>query len=349
MAGVEAAKRGELRFMCCLGGNLFGSNPDAEFAREALSRVDLVVYLNTTLNTGHANGLGRETIILPVLARDEEPEPTTQESMFSYVRLSDGGPRRHEGPRSEIEVIAELAQRVMPANGPIDWSELRSAGRIRDAIGKIVPGMEQIGDIDRTKQEFAIPGRAIHEPVFPTADGRAKLHVQELPELAGGMGNGRMGNGELSTQPRTLRLMTIRSEGQFNTVVYEDYDLYRGVERRDVILIHPDDIARLGLKSGGRVRVTSEIGAMENVLVHSFADIKPGNAAMYYPEANVLVPRRIDPLSKTPAFKCVVVSVEPMPERVGRISEKGSKGEGELVTVVPADGVKSSRDQMRAC
>jgi molybdopterin-dependent oxidoreductase alpha subunit len=344
MAGVEAAKRGELRFTCCLGGNLFGSNPDAAFAREAMSRVDLVVYLNTTLNTGHANGLGRETIILPVLARDEEPEPTTQESMFSYVRLSDGGPRRHDGPRSEIEIISEIARRVFPPGGPIDWSAMRSTSRIRDAIGKIVPGLEQIGDIDRTKQEFAIPGRAIHEPVFPTADGRAKLHVHELPELASGMGNG-----EWSTRPCTLRLMTIRSEGQFNTVVYEDYDLYRGVDRRDVILIHPDDIARLGLKPGGRVRVTSAIGEMQNLLVHSFADIKPGNAAMYYPEANALVPRRIDPLSKTPAFKCVVVSVEPMPERVGRISENGSKGEGELVTVVPADGVKSSRDQMRAC
>ncbi|MFO0873591.1 MAG: hypothetical protein U0575_06420 [Phycisphaerales bacterium] len=34
-----------------------------------------------------------ETIVLPVLARDE-PRATTQESMFNYVRLSDGGPSR---------------------------------------------------------------------------------------------------------------------------------------------------------------------------------------------------------------------------------------------------------------
>ena len=143
--------------------------------------------------------------------------------------------------------------------------------------------------------------------------------------------------------------MTIRSEGQFNTVVYEDYDLYRGVERRDVILMHPDDIARLGLKAGGRVCVMSEIGEMQNVLVHSFPDIKPGNAAMYYPEANAIVPRRIDPLSKTPAFKCVVVTVTPMPERTERKSTMSSGNERELVTIVPADGAKSSRDQMRAC
>ena len=29
--------------------------------------------------------------------------------------------------------------------------------------------------------------------------------------------------------------MTLRSEGQFNTVVYEDEDVYRGNERRDVV------------------------------------------------------------------------------------------------------------------
>ena len=112
MACIEGAAAGELKVGFCLGGNLYGSNPDATFAAEALGKLDLLVYLNTTLNTGHAHGLARETIILPVLARDEEPQPTTQESMFNYVRLSDGGPRRHAGPRSEVDVIASIAERV---------------------------------------------------------------------------------------------------------------------------------------------------------------------------------------------------------------------------------------------
>src|SRR5207247_1120387 len=101
MACMHAADNGTVRSAFCLGGNLFGSNPDSKFAHLALSKLDVVVYLNTTLNTGHAWGLGRETIILPVLARDEEPEPTTQESMFNFVRLSDGGPARLDGPRGE--------------------------------------------------------------------------------------------------------------------------------------------------------------------------------------------------------------------------------------------------------
>ena len=97
---MEAAHRGELKIGFCLGGNLYGSNPDAKFAASALSSLELSVMLSTTMNTGHVHGLAQETIVLPVLARDEEPEPTTQESMFNLVRLSDGGPARLPGPRA---------------------------------------------------------------------------------------------------------------------------------------------------------------------------------------------------------------------------------------------------------
>ena len=80
-----------------------------------------MVYLSTTLNTGHAHGLAEETIILPVLARDEEPQSTTQESMFNYVRLSDGGPPRHTGPRSEVAVISYIARTVLETASMLDW------------------------------------------------------------------------------------------------------------------------------------------------------------------------------------------------------------------------------------
>jgi predicted molibdopterin-dependent oxidoreductase YjgC len=98
MACIEGSATGELQVGFCLGGNLYGSNPDARFAATALANLDQITYLSTTLNTGHAHGLARETIILPVLARDEEPQPTTQESMFNYVRMSDGGPRPARWP-----------------------------------------------------------------------------------------------------------------------------------------------------------------------------------------------------------------------------------------------------------
>ena len=292
---VEAAAEGRMRVGFCLGGNLYGSNPDQIFAAEALSKPDLLVYLNTTLNTGHAHALGQETIIWPVLARDEEPQPTTQESMFNYVRLSDGGPPRHEGPRSEVEVIATLAQQVLGNAGPIDWRSMQQTSTIRQAIANVVPGWEKIARIAETHAEFQIEGRTFHMPQFPTDTGRAKLHVHQLPDLLGG--------------ERELRLMTVRSEGQFNTVVYEEADIYRGQDRRDVILIHPDDFLRLGIIPEQRVTVCSRTGELGHILARPFPDIRQGNALMYYPEANVLVPRHADPKSKTPAFKGVIVTV----------------------------------------
>ena len=293
---IEASYAGKLKMGFCLGGNLYGSNPDAGYTCEALSRLDMQVYLSTTLNTGHAHGLAEETLILPVLARDEEPQPTTQESMFNFVRLSNGGPPRHVGPRPEVEIIAEIAERVLGSAGPIDWQSMRNTGHIREAIANVIPGFEKIGKIDKTKEEFQIEGRTFHTPRFPTDSGRAVLHPHDLPDLQGRAGE--------------LRLITGRSEGQFNTVVYEEEDLYRGQDRRDVILVNPQDIKRLGLTENERVTVRSEIGSMSSILVRPFPQIKAGNVLMYYPEANQLVSRRTDKLSRTPAFKGGVVTLE---------------------------------------
>jgi molybdopterin-dependent oxidoreductase alpha subunit len=290
---LDAADAGRMRFAFCLGGNLYGASPDATYAARAMSKIDMVVHMNTSLNTGHAWGTGaEETIILPVLARDEEPEPSTQESMFSYIRLSDGGTSRHVGPRAEVEIIADLAERVLGDGGPVNWRDMAHTSTIRKAIAAIVPGLEQIAGIDRTKQEFSIPGRAIDKPAFPTADGLAHLVVHDLPAPSDG-----------------LQLMTIRSEGQFNTVVYEEEDLYRNQTRRDIVLIHPDDIRRFGLTAGGRCRIASSAGEMRGQIVSAFEQIRPGCVAMYYPESNVLVPKAADPLSRTPAYKSIAVTL----------------------------------------
>jgi anaerobic selenocysteine-containing dehydrogenase len=143
---MEQSESHQLKFGFCLGGNLYGSNPDATYAAKALGELEQLVYLNTTLNTGHAHGLAKETIILPVLARDEEPEITTQESMFNYARVSDGGPRRHEGPRSEIQVISRIARDVLGTSGGVDWAAMEKTSRIREAIkaqwGKLGEGQQ---------------------------------------------------------------------------------------------------------------------------------------------------------------------------------------------------------------
>jgi formylmethanofuran dehydrogenase subunit D len=75
-------------------------------------------------------------------------------------------------------------------------------------------------------------------------------------------------------------------------------------------MMNADDISRLGLTVDVPVKVTSETGEMRMILPRAF-DVRQGNALMYYPEANVLVPHKVDPLSKTPGFKGVPISVRP--------------------------------------
>lgn len=293
---MEQAAAGNIRFMSCLGGNLYGSNPDSRFSERAFQATDMVLYMNTTMNTGHIFGRGKETLILPVLARDEEPQKTTQESMFNYVRLSDGGANRFVDVRSEVEVIARIAHNVLGSQSPIDWNMMQEHKNIRAAIAKIIPGYQAIGEIDDSKREFQIEGRTFHRPSFATPSKKAIFHAVDLPRL--------------QRNENEFCLMTIRSEGQFNTVVYEEEDVYRGQDCRNVIMMNARDRQRLGLEINQYVTVRSALSRMDRIIVREI-DIREGNMAMYYPEANVLIPRTADAVSRTPAFKSVMITVSP--------------------------------------
>lgn len=291
---MNAAHDGRIKAALLLGGNLFASNPDRDWAGRSLRNIPMTFSMTTKLNEGHVHGRGGTAVIVPVLARDEEAQATTQESMFNFVRLSDGGLPAMPGEfRSEVEVLASLAERILPP-GRFDWRRLRSHAALREEIARVVPGFEAMGGIDRSKEEFQIGGRTFHEAKFKTPDGKAHFAVIPLPETA--------------PAPGGFKLMTIRSEGQFNTVVYDEDDVYRGAKTRDVVLISQADADALGVGEGDKVVVRSEAGQMAARV--SIAEIRPRNLAMYYPEANVLVPRRLDPRSKTPAFKSVDVRIE---------------------------------------
>ena len=295
-SSMLAAHKGDIDACVLLGGNLFASNPDRAWASVALRRVGLSCSIATKLNEGHVLGRGRTAVILPALARDEEEQATTQESMFNYVRISEGGASWPQGElRSEVAIIAALAERMLPAAG-VNWRMMRSHRHLREEMARVVPGYRGLARVDDERREFQIDGRTFREPRFATDDGKARFFVTDMPHT--------------HTDSGEFRLMTLRSEGQFNTVVYDEEDLYRGNTRRDVVMLSAEDADRLGLDEGAPVVVESEAGAM--VVRAAIVDIRAGNLAMYYPEANVLVPRTIDPASKTPAFKGVRVRLKPV-------------------------------------
>ncbi len=297
LACLERAHAGGIDAALLMGGNLFEATPDSRWAEQAFESIGFKLYLTTTLNRGHVRGLDRgEAMILPVTARDEEWQPTTQESMFNYVRLSDGGIQRLANPRPEVNILCELGERLLPKS-PVDFGAFKSHRTIRQAIAEVVPGMEQLADIDVAKREFHVRGRLLHSPKFNTPDGRAAFASHDWRQMVRAD----------SDYPFTL--MSVRSEGQFNSIIYEESDSYRGTRQRWVLMMGEADRERLGVKAGDRVNLVSAHGEMAGLSVHPF-DLPAGNLMVYYPEANVLVGRAHDARSKTPAFKSVPVRVE---------------------------------------
>src|SRR5690606_7237594 len=254
---LDAAHAGDIDVCLQLGGNLYAATPNSQWAQEALDCIGFKVYLTTTLNRGHVTGMETSAaLLLPVTARDEEWQPTTQESMFNYVRLSDGGIRRLQHTRPASHIRSELGARLLPA-GPVDFRGIQNHDNIRAAIAASVPGMEQLASIGTSHSEFTIPGRILHQPGFHTASGRAHFCITPLPAA------------KTSAQWPFL-LASIRSEGQFNSIIYEEQDTYRGTDTRWSVLMHADDMAALGVTDGDRVNIVSPIGRMDGVQVFPF-------------------------------------------------------------------------------
>lgn len=295
LACLEAAHAGQMDVALIMGGNLFAATPDSGWAQQALDRISFKAYLTTTLNQGHLHGMETsEALILPVTARDEEWQATTQESMFNYVRLSDGGITRLHKVKPEVEILCELGQRLLP-DSPLDFSRLKNHDSIRAAIAATIPGLDEIKDIAQTKQEFTIKNRLLNRPHFHTPNGRARFQPTPLPTT------------RVSDEYPFL-LASIRSEGQFNSIIYEETDSYRGTDTRWSVLMNRGDIAALGIAEGDKVSLRSPQGEMNDVKVFAF-DVPRGNLLAYYPEANVLIANDHDPRSKTPAFKSVPVHI----------------------------------------
>jgi anaerobic selenocysteine-containing dehydrogenase len=124
----------------------------------------------------------------------------------------------------------------------------------------------------------------------------------DLPNLDhfGGLGSDETG--------LVLSLITARSYGQHNTVVYKQGDRYRGMPHRQTILMNRDDLRSSGLQPHQLVSVKGEAGELESVEIIP-GEIRAGAALMFYPEANVLMQAVCDPRSGTPAFKRVPVLV----------------------------------------
>lgn len=308
---IEAMLRGEVKVLIALGGNLAAAAPDTERTAQALRRCDLTVHISTKLNRSHLI-TGKDALILPTLGRTEldmqasGPQYITVEDSFSMVHASEGiGKPLADTQRSETAIVCGIADAVL-GNQPLDWLELADDySLIRQHIQATIPGFDDFNLRCEQPGGFYL-GNAAAELRFATQSGRAQFSAAPLPETL---------FPQIGAEKAPFVLQTLRSHDQYNTTIYGLDDRYRGVYgQREVLFIHPEDLADLGLQDGELVEIETLWNDGVTRKVSGFKlvsyDIPRGNLAAYYPETNPLVPlASFGDGTGTPTSKSVPVAI----------------------------------------
>lgn len=215
--------------------------------------------------------------------------------------------------------MAGIAKATLHSNPQVDWDGwVGDYNLIRDAIEATYP--ENFSDFNRRiRQPGGFPRQvAARERRWNTKTGKANLIVpKDLPK------NLREDPDMSAPRADVLRMITLRSNDQFNTTVYGYDDRFRGIRgTRSVVMMNRSDVLRLGLREGDAVELStvSDDGVdrrLAGLKVVQY-NIPEGCVATYYPEANVLIPLwHHAERSKVPAAKSVPVRIAPVP--VGRL------------------------------
>jgi anaerobic selenocysteine-containing dehydrogenase len=202
----------------------------------------------------------------------------------------------------ETAIVCRIAHAVLGKRATVDWlAWANDYDLIRDGIAKVIPGTENYNARVREPGGFYLPNPP-RENVYPTDTKKANFTVNPIPQH--------------KLAPGQFAMTTVRSHDQFNTTIYGLHDRYRGLHyERRVVMLNREDMAEQGLSPRQLVDVTShwreQTRTARGFLVVEYP-IPRRCAAMYYPEANVLIPiGSTEPLSNCPTFKHTIISVQP--------------------------------------
>ncbi|MFT4277163.1 MAG: FdhF/YdeP family oxidoreductase [Rhodopseudomonas sp.] len=314
MNTVEACHgliEGSVKAFIGLGGNFIRAIPERDAMEDAWTRMQLTVQIATKLNRSHLVN-GKAAYLLPCLGRTEQdiqasgPQAVTMEDTFSCIQGSVGLRQpASEHLKSELAIIAGIAKATLPDNPKVRWDDwVGDYGLVRDLIAETYPEMFHDFNARMFTPGGFYKGNAARERIWKTESGKAEFTT---PERLNSIG--------FAEAPGRYRLITMRSNDQFNTTIYGMSDRLRGIEgRRDVLLINPDEIARAGLTEGQEVWLEGDAGdgvhrEVGPLRVTPFR-LPDGCLGAYYPEMNPLMPLwHHDGPSKTPAAKSVPVRI----------------------------------------
>jgi len=309
---VKGLMAGSIKAFISLGGNLVRAVPDQKRMEEAWAGQELTVVVSTKLNRSHLFP-GKTAYILPCLSRFEIDVQTTgnqsvsTEDSFSHVSGSTG--KRTPASKhlkSELAIVTGIAKAALAPNPKLKWDEWTGDySLVRELIEFTYPKDFKDYNARLFQPGGFYRGNDAHNRVWNTEEKKAVFTTpKQLNALSFGDADGR------------FRLVTMRSNDQFNTTIYGYSDRFRGIEgTRDVVLMSRSDIDAAGLRDGQTVKLVSDFGdgirRELGGLVVTEHNLPSGTIGAYYPEANVLNSiDHHDELSKTPASKAIPVRIE---------------------------------------
>ncbi len=296
---VDQVYAGNIKGMYIQGENPAMSDPDAEHARDAFAKLDLMVVQDIFL-TETAN---YADVILPASALYEKSGTVSNTNrQVQMVRPAVAPPGE---AREDWAITTELAQRL-----GLGWTYTHPS----EIFAEMKLNMKSLNNItwDRLKTETVTypslsptdPGQAVvFGDGFPRPDGRAKftpaavIAPDEAPDADFPM---------IMTTGRQLEHWHTGSMTRRSKVL-------DAVEPEANCSLHPKTLRRLGVEPGEMVRLSTRRGSIE---IMARADRAIAEDMVFVPfayveaAANVLTNPAIDPYGKIPEFKFSAVKVE---------------------------------------
>jgi formate dehydrogenase alpha subunit len=308
---ADAFLAGEIRAMYVVGENPLLSEPDLHHAEKAFAQLDFLVVQDLFLH----ETAERAEVFLPAAAfAEKEGTFTNSERRVQRVRKAIDPPG---AARADWWITAELAKRVAARLGRDVSTQFawRSASEVFDELARLTPflgglshaRLDREGGLQWPCPTADHPGtRFLYGESFPLGKARfiPALQTVEAAELP---------DPDFPFLLNTGRLLYHWHGGTLTRRVEGLLELAPRLE----VAIHPSDARRLGLETGGALRVSSRRGELTGYARVTEA-VRPG--ALFVPfvkladsAANFLTNPALDPGSKIPEYKVCAVRVERLP------------------------------------
>jgi formate dehydrogenase major subunit len=288
---------GTIKGLVVMGENPAGSDPDSNHVRHALGSAEFLlvmdIFLTDTAKLAH--------VVLPGVSFAEK-DGTFSNTERSVLRVRKAVEPVGES-RPDWDIICDLSTRF---GLPMSYA---SPSEIFDEIAKVAPSYGGLSYERLEKGPIAWPcptpdhpGTPIlHKDRFTRGKGLFTAIEYRPPE-------------ELTDEEYPLQLTTGRYFPHYHTgTMTRNSPTLHGEMPEGHVEIHPQDAARLGLKSYDMAKIVSRRGEVVTRTVVTDL-IKPGNIFMSFhfmeANANVLTNPALDPISKIPEYKVCAVRVE---------------------------------------